>query len=70
MILLAAICVSFHLKIKTPSGFSTRIHSSNPCFRSVSHVDNKMRGIKHNKAKRCILKGHISEVANHIRMYF
>ena len=38
MILLAAICVSFHLKIKTPSGFSTRIHSSKPCFKSVSQL--------------------------------
>lgn len=37
---------------------------------AVCSKANKMRGIKHNKAKRCILKGHISEVANHIRMYF
>ena len=42
MIRLAGICSSHHLKIKTPSGFNTRIHSSNPCFRSVSHVDNNL----------------------------
>ena len=42
MILLAAICVSFHLKIKTPSGFSTRIHSSKPCFKSVSQLENNL----------------------------
>lgn len=44
MILLAAICVSFHLKIKTPSGFSTRIHSSSlasnlfPSWRITYHI--------------------------------
>lgn len=36
------ICASFHLKIRIPSGFKTRMHSSKAARMSVSHVGSRI----------------------------
>ena len=40
------------------------------CRVAICSKANKMRGIKHNKPEHRILKGYISEITDHIRMYF
>ena len=40
------------------------------CRVAIGPKTDKMRGIKHNKPERRILKGYISEITDHIRMFF